>query len=364
MSRSHILLVCIACQAFVFGPVHADSTDLRQPLFTDPSLIVDGTVDERYRTASTGRTDQIYTQTLEADIQRAITSHGVRQGTVFVQEMVETPADQVGSSKTAVRLGEAYVTYRLPILTETDSVASVKVGQFPIAAGFVPVYDTHLQIMQPLYDQGIGVRIDPGIGVDGRFYGVLDYKASLTSGTGADNFSTNHGVLAFRLGHLFATQFGAFDVGGSLLSGMLPITQVDRTTGFAPALPPSGYFPSNVGYISKTRIIGDGQWTYQRYTIRGEFMTGADGSNTVYGYYSEGEYRFAQGLTAVVARKYWDYGIQNSSSTDTAGGFNVDYGNNFSIRALYEERLDIPVDYIPGTSEIRHLFTVQALLRF
>ncbi|MDR3710208.1 MAG: hypothetical protein P4L33_18080 [Capsulimonadaceae bacterium] len=364
MSRTHIDLLLIVLLALWVVPVHAEPLDLRQHLLTDPDLIVDGTLDQRYRTASTGRNNQVYTQTLEADVQHSISFHHVRQGTVFLQEMIETPPDQAGSTKTALRAGEAYVSYRLPIMTDTDSVVSVKVGQFPIAAGLTPVYDTHLQIMQTLYDQGLGVRLDPGIGVDGRFYGLLDYKATLTSGTGADRYTPDHRVVAFRLGHLFATDVGAFNVGGSLLSGKLPNTQVNPVTGFSPALPPSGYVTASSGYVTKTRIMGDCQWTYQRYTLRGEVMTGADDANTVYGYFAEGEYRFAQGLTAVVARKFWSYGLQDSTSADTAGGINVDYGNNLSLRTLYEERLDTPLSDGAHFSRIRHLFTVQALVRF
>lgn len=364
MSRFAAKLLLLLLLAIWVAPVRAEPSDSRQHLLIDSNWIIDGTLDERYRTASTGRTDQFYTNALELDAQHPISYRHIRQGTVFVEEMLETPPDQVGPTKTALRLGEAYANYRLPILTDTNSTAYLKVGQFPIAAGLTAVYDTHLQIMQSLYDEGLGVRIDPGVGVDGRFYGVLDYRASLTAGTGPDRFTSNHPVVAFRLGHLFATEVGAFNVGGSLLAGQLPITKVDPVTGFSPSLPPSGYVSASDGYIQKSRIIGDGQWTYRQFTLRGEGMTGADGPYAVYGYYIEGEYRFAPGLTAVAARKYWNYGIGDSSSSDNAGGINIDYGNNFSVRLLYEERLDTPYDITAIRSQLRHLFTVQALARF
>jgi hypothetical protein len=93
-------------------------------------------------------------------------------------------------------------------------------------------------------------------------------------------------------------------------------------------------------------------------------MSGADGQYSVYGYYVEGEYRFGPGLAAVAERKYWDYGYGDSSSADYAGGLNINYGNNISLRGLYEERLDTPDHDLPGKSQLRHLFTIQALLRF
>jgi hypothetical protein len=346
------------------APLRADPTDLGKSSIIDQNWIIDGTLDERYRTASTGRTDQVYTNDLELDVQHPITLHDIRQGTVFLQEMLETPPDEPGPSRTALRLGEAYASYRLPILTETDSTAYIKVGQFPIAAGLTAVYDTHLQIMQNLYDEGLGVRVDSGVGVDGRFYGVLDYKASATTGVGPDRYSSGPRVVAFRLGHLFATDVGAFNVGGSLLAGELPVTTINPNTFYSPSLPSSGYVNPTYGYVQKSRMIGDGQWTYKGYTLRGEAMSGADGDNSVYGYYLDGEYRFAPGLTAVASRKFWDYGIGNSTSSDNAGGINIDYGNNFSIRGLYEERLDTPNNAQPFKSQLRHLFTIQALARF
>lgn len=364
MSRNAVKILILLLFTGWVAPARAEPINLRKSLIGDQDWIIDGTLDERYRTASSGRTDQFYTDDLELDAQHSISHHHIRQGTVFIQEMLETPPDQSGPASTACRLGEAYATYRIPVLTETDSTAYIKAGQFPIAAGLTAIYDTHLQIMQNLYDEGLGVRIDSGLGVDGRFNGVLDYKATATTGTGPDRSSPNLRVIAFRLGRLFATNVGTFDIGGSLVSGSLPVTRINPNTGYSPSLPPSGYVDPVYGYVQKTRMIGDGQWTYKQYTLRGEAMSGADGQYTVYGYFGEGEYRFAPGLAVVGMRKFWSYGIADSSSSDNAGGINIDYGNNFSIRGLYEERLDTPSNALPSKSQLRHLFTIQALARF
>jgi hypothetical protein len=334
-------------------------------LYNENSWLVDGAIDQRYRTATTGRSDQTYTQAIEVNAQHPIFVKGIREGTIFLQGDVESPPDQTPPAKTQARIGETYVSYRLPLLQQTDSVAYLKVGQFPIALGLTPVYDTHMQIMQSLYPEAIGVRIDPGIAVEGEFSGLLNYEAALTSGVGADRTDpSNSPVVSFRLGRLFTTDYGTFNVGGSMLSGYLPYTHVDPLSGFAPTITPSGYTSAPYGYINKTRVAGDCQWNYNDYTVRGEVMEGADNDQSVYGYFAEAEWRFAPGLTAVAARKYWNFGSSDQQVDDNAMGLNVSYGNNLSVRGLYEEQRNQPVDWPLSASHIRHMFTIQVIARY
>ncbi len=361
---------CLLGAALVgaIAPASATPVNLRNARLGDPNWLIDGAVDARYRTASPGTNGEIYTQTIELDVQHPISYHHQRKGNFFLQGIIEHPPDQTGKAKTSARIGEAYLSYQLPILTQTDSLAYVKAGQFAVPLGLTPVYDTHLQIMQTLYPEAIGERLDWGVGVDGRFYGVLDYKAAVTAGAGPGRVDSNSGVVSFRLGRLFATPAGAFNVGGSMLSGHLPKTMVDPATGYSPTLPPSGYVTAPYGYVAKTRIAGDGQWTYRQATVRGEAIVGADGEDRVFGYFVQGEYRIAPGVTAIVARKYWDYGVSGSKTEDNGAGINVSYGNNLSIRTLIEERHDVPVNSpsqsLTSVAHFRHLFTVQVLGRF
>jgi hypothetical protein len=347
---------------------HAEPIGIHKIGVSDHNWIVDGAVDIRYRNAAPGSRDQIYTQTVELDVQHPITYRGQRKGNVYIQGLLETPQDQGSSSKSFLRVGEAYISYQLPILTQTDSLSYIKAGQFPVALGLTPVYDTHLQIMQSLYPESLGERLDWGLGVDGRFYGVLDYKATMTAGLGPDKITTPKSpVVAFRLGRLFATPAGAFNIGGSILSGRMPQTAVDPVTGYSPALPPSGYTTAPYGFVNKTRIAGDGQWTYQQVTLRAEAVAGADADKRVFGYFVQGEYRFAPGFTAIAARKSWDYGVGTSKTEDNAVGLNISYGNNLAIRTLAEERHDVPVSATTvgkSVGHFRHIFTIQLLGRF
>ncbi|HEX5322152.1 MAG TPA: hypothetical protein VFW40_00095 [Capsulimonadaceae bacterium] len=339
----------------------------------DTGWLINGVLDTRYRNATTGTHHITYLNAAEIDLQHPITYKNTREGTFFFQLIGENPPDHISGKQGDVQIGEAYVTYRLPILTQTDSTAYLKVGQFTLPFGLMAVYDTHLQIMQTLYPEAIGERMDEGIGVEGRFYGVLDYRFAVTAGVGPNHVQIDpNRVVTFRLGRLFATPYGTFNFGGSLLSGRLPVAAVDPMTGFAPTLPASGRIMATDGFESKTRIAGDATWTYQSVTARGEAMTGADDSNStrVLGYFVEGEYRFAPGLTAVIARKYWDYGVNNSNSGDNAIGLNVTFGKNLVVRTLYEEQRDVPINPTPTSQQpiapthLRHVFTVQLLARF
>lgn len=331
--------------------------------------MIDGALDARYRDASTGVHHEGYANSAELDLQHALTYKKTREGTFFIQVIGEDPPDQIAGNHGDVQIGEAYVTYRLPIMTQTDSTAYVKVGQFILPFGLLPVYDTHLQILQTLYPEAIGERIDQGVEIEGRFYGVLDYRFAVTAGVGPNHLLIDpNRVVTFRLGRIFATPYGTFNFGGSLLNGQLPITEVNPETGFAPELAPSGRILAPYGYIAKTRFGGDAQWTYRAVTARGEAVTGADSDTRVLGYFAEGDYRFAPGLTAVVSRTYWDYGVNNSTSGDNAVGVNIAYGNHVVVRTLYEEQRNVPevapANETLATTHLRHLFTVQVLFRF
>jgi hypothetical protein len=331
--------------------------------------IFDGDIDCRYRTASSGSTRELYVNDGELDIGHPIFLKNQLQGNLFAQVIDEKVPDETGGNHNFddVAVGEAYANYHLPIQTETGSEAYLEVGQFPLPVGLLPNYDTHLHILQTLAPLGIGERIDSGLQVQGRFNGIIDYRFAATTGTGADHVDLNvTRVAAFRLGRFFATPYGVFNVGGSLLSGRLPVTEVDPLTGFPPVIPPSGRITPAYGFVQKSRIVADGTWTNRALTLRGEAMTGSDASTNVGGYFGMGEYRFAPGLAVQAARTYWNYGKGNSTSGDNAAGLEAEYTSNLVIRCLYEEQRDVPASAQSSgpTTPVRHVFTVQTVVRF
>ena len=330
-------------------------------------LLINGALDLRVRNSNSGRTNSAYIQSVELDLQEPLDYHRVQEGSIFLQMMGENPPDvlhQNGIKEFAI--GEAYVSYRLPVMTDTDSTAYVKVGQFTLPVGLLATYDSHQEILQSLYPIGIGERTDWGATIGGRFYGVLDYNFAVTAGTGPGNlYSVPDRVVTFRLGRLFLTQYGTFNVGGSLLGGRLPTTEINPITGFPPELAPSGKVDPAYGYQEKTRIIGDGQWTYRNMTARGEAMYGYDTNDSVTGTFVEGEYRFAPGLSAVLANTYFNYGVNDSNSSDIATGINIAYGRGIVVRTLYEFQHNTPeTNSVENPPKNRQIFTAQLLLRF
>lgn len=345
-------------------PVPTDQTPpemaLPSPIPLGQSLLVTGAVDARYRKANTGRTNQAWLNEAEVDLDRPFTHLGHPIGDVHLQIVGENPPDLYHAQD--AQIGEAYVLYRLPFQTDTDSTAYLKVGQFQLPFGLLAVYDPHLRILQPLYQQSLGLRTDFGLAVSGRFYGFLNYDFSLTSGSGPDHYDLNaNRVIVFRLGRTFFTRNGTVNVGGSLLQGRLPITDISADFPLPFVVPPSGYVRADRGYTSKTRIAGDGTITYKGLTGRGEAMVGADQNSRVEGYYLEADYRFSSHASVELARAAWDYPQSNSLSDRTAIGLTYAPDAHLTFRTLFEDLYDVPVN-APGRT--RHLLTFQALLRF
>ena len=345
-------------------------TDQAPPEVAQPALIplgrgllVSGALDARYRTATTGRTRQGWINDAEVDFNHPLTHEGQALGNIHLQIIAENPPDIPHGQD--VQFGEAYVLYRLPIQTETDSTAYLKVGQFQIPFALLAVYDPHLLILQPLYAESLGLRTDFGVAISGRFYGYLNYDFSVTTGSGPDHLDlTPSRVITFRLGRTFVTRNGVVNVGGSLLQGHLPITDLSQSHPFAFELPPSGYVRADRGpesFTAKTRIAGDGTFNYKGITARGEAMIGADQDSRVLGYYIEGDYRFSPRAGVVTAHSLFEYPQRDSLSSSSAFGLTYAPDPNLTFRAVYENLYDVPVG---AASLTRHRFTVQVLLRF
>ena len=326
-------------------------------------ILIGGALDARYRTATTGRTNTGWINDAELDLNDPLTHHGQPLGNIHLQVIAENPPDI--RNRQDIQLGEAYVLYRLPVQTQTDSTAYVKVGQFQLPFALLAVYDPHLSILQPLYAKSIGLRTDFGIALSGRFFGYLNYDFSLTTGSGPNHYDlTPNRVIVFRLGRTFATRNGDVNVGGSLLQGHLPDTDLDQIHPFAFELPPSGYVRADRGpngFTAKTRIAGDGTYNFKGLTGRGEAMIGADQDSRVLGYYAEGNYRFSPRASVVTAHSLFEYPKRDSLSSSSALGLTYAPDRSLTFRALYEDLYDVPVG---GAGLTRHRFTVQVLLRF
>ena len=340
------------------------------PVLLGERIYLSGALDLRTRTSTTGRRGGIWINNAELDFQRPLSVKGKSVGSVVLQLIGEDPADPDPRSGSArdVQVGEAYVVYRLPVHTETDSVSYLKVGQFQVPFGLLATYDPHLSLVPPLSDQSLGLRTDFGVALSGTLYGYLDYNLSITNGTGPDHAGSNPDRLGvFRLGRTFDTRNGVVNVGGSLLSGRLPVTDLSVFDSFAVELPPSSRVRADRfnldrdRFAPKSRIAGDGTYTYGRITARGEAEIGADKNNRILGYYAEGNYSFGPRANAVLGRSLFVYPVGSSNASREFVGASYRTGTNITLSTLYEYLRDVPRDS-PG--RVRHRLTLQVLLRF
>ena len=334
---------------------------LPNPIPLGEGFLVSGALDIRTRTANTGRRGGVWVNTVELDLQHPVSSKSQTRGNFYVQILGENPPDVPHGDD--VQIGEAYFIYRLPVENDFDSTAYIKVGQFQIPFGLLAVYDPHLLILQPLYPQSLGLRTDFGAAISGRAYGFLNYDFALTTGTGPGHLYANpNRVVTFRLGRTFTTRNGVVNVGGSLLQGRLPITDITPANPFAVELPPSGRVHADRGgFVSKSRLGGDASYGFRRVVARGEVVAGADGDQRVLGYYAEGNYDFTKRLSAVAARSLFVYPTGDSSASQEALGLTYASSANLTFRTLYQYLRDVPENSSAG---IRHRLTFQVLLRF
>ncbi len=335
------------------------------PIPLGRGLLIGGALDVRTRTAQTGRRGGVWVNTAELDFQRPITAKGQARGNIVLQLIAEDPPDIAHGQD--IQVGEAYLLYKIPLRNDTGTTSYIKLGQFQIPFGLLAVYDPHLRIIQPLYSESLGLRTDYGAALSGTFYGYLQYDFSITTGTGPNHavFDPNR-LVTFRLGRSFSTRNGLLTVGGSLLSGRLPVTDLDTDNPYAVELPPSGRSrPNRLGpdgrFTPKTRIAGDFTYTFRSVTARGEAHAGADKNNRILGYYIEGDYGFLPRTSVLLARSLFVYPTGNSNASREYVGLSYEAGRGLSVSAVYQYLRDVPRS---AFGQVRHRFTVQAVLRF
>lgn len=320
--------------------------------------------DLRYRTLSaSGDKETIGTYISAArftgDYIKANPKTGDERGGARLQLLWES--DERGTRMDKVRVSEAYGFYRFLF---PGVSASFRAGQFVLPFGLMAIYDTPLQPIQPLYEKSLGLRVDTGIMLEGD-YNVYHYAASLTRGVGPNKGDEDEtAVLTFRLSrvlpaNIWGRRLGQFQVGGSLLSGRLPVT------GFSTELPPSGQSGARTSnqYVKKTRFAADGEWVYGNFYGRGEIVFGSDDQDSVWGYFAEGNYRFARGFSAVAFGKRWNFPDKPERAQTFGVGLNYDLTKRLTIRSLAEYEEQIPADASISKTVVRR-FTIQTRLDF
>jgi hypothetical protein len=316
-----------------------------------------GALDFRYRTLTTSGDKETVGSYIAAaratiDFVRANPETGDERGGVRMQLVLEDDARKTSLNR--VRASEVYGYYQFLF---PGVSATVRVGQFVLPFGLIAVYDTPLQLVQPLYEKSLGLRVDTGIALEGYYGSQYHYGVALTTGAGPNRKDPDTNMLVtFRLERAFQTRNGNVQVGGSLLNGYAP------RTGFNTELPPSGY-ASGGSYVKKSRFAADGTWMFKAFTGRGEIMFGSDDDKPVWGYFAEGNWRIRGPLNLLTFVKRWNFPNKPESAGSIGGGADVVFAHNFSARLLYEYERDVPFPAGSATQTTRRL-TLQGRVDF
>ena len=333
---------------------------LPPPLRLGKRAIIGGAIDLRRVTLNRNDASGAWLREGELNLLYPIVLGGKTRANAVLQGIYEDGGPNF--PKRRASLGETYIAYKVPASVDTESTAYIKLGQFQLPFGLLAVYDPHLDVIQPLYSQALGLRLDWGLGISGRFYSVLNYDFAITAGVGPNHVAlARNKVTTVRLGRTFVTRNGTVNVGGSLLAGRLPITDINKDHPFSDDLPPSSQPADDRGYIQKTRIGGDATLQYSNIVARGEVVTGADGDQKVLGYFLQGEYHTSDRLTGVLARSFYQYPSGDSTYSRNSIGVVYLIDPKATLRAVYEVLSDTPSNQ---PSAERKRFTVQILLRF
>ncbi len=174
----------------------------------------------------------------------------------------------------------------------------MKVGQFVIPFGTLADYETHTRVFQSLYANSLGIRIDPGVEVDG-YLGDAEYQISVTNGNGPfrSDIDGNKVVVARIVKTL---QVGEDDlkVGLSALTGRLPVFSLvgdplmDGTSAALVNLRTSEAVGQNdrAGFAEKTRYAVDIEYYRGIDLIRAEFVAGEDDGRSANGQWIQVEH--------------------------------------------------------------------------
>ena len=204
--------------------------------------------------------------------------------------------------------GQAYVLLplglRLPI---------IRIGQAVIPFGLLADYDTHTQVVQTTYSRTLGLRIDPGIGLQGQFE-KTNYALWMSNGNGPYVMDNNKNkVVTARVAPKFLLGDAELTLGLSGFAGALPYWQLDSMAQMM-----SGpHF-----YRMKYRAALDNTTDWGPATIRIEGVLGKDSVLSVplvYGYYVEGRYGFMSWFEALAEYDGYHVSDQGSIHSVNAG---------------------------------------------
>lgn len=187
-------------------------------------------------------------------------SYALPIGHLYLQILNQKPTGE----KDDLHIGEAWLKMRF-----ADDKLFIKAGRIPLPFALNAVYDPHLEVIQPLYPQSLGLRLGEGVMAQG-VYGP--YLFMISACQKAKSSGEGNKVFSLRVSRpLPSNPFGRGEFGFSLLGGKLPY--VDE----------KGIMTEKM--VDKSRIGLDFSLQGRGYRLIGEGTTGADEEREVGGYF-------------------------------------------------------------------------------
>jgi hypothetical protein len=191
---------------------------------------------------------------------------------------------------------------------------SIKVGQAVLPFGLLADYDVHAQIIQTPYARILGLRLDPGAGIEGTL-GPTDYRLWVSNGSGPDlTDQDNNKVTTARIAPTFLLGDAELVVGLSGLFGNMPYWPLESLG--RQSLGPRAY-------AQKYRLGLDNTTAWGPLTLRLELVAGRDSafsSPLVWSAYAEARYALARWLEPVA--KFEEFRPSGGSLRSVGAGVN------------------------------------------
>jgi hypothetical protein len=192
-----------------------------------------------------------------------------------------------------MHFGNLYAIYRGKLGEPT-----VKVGQFVVPFGNLPYYETHTRPIQTLYRYSLGVRIDPGVEVEGFLGKETEFQVAVTMGNGPyrkDNNSDK--VVTARVSHTFELGDNELRLGVSALRGKLPVFSLMSDPGMG-----GGHV---LEFSEKNRVAVDAEYYWGPYLLRAEVVAGDDNGRGAYGHWLQFSYPLSYKTSLEVGTERW-----------------------------------------------------------
>ncbi|MEM0010978.1 MAG: hypothetical protein QXT84_04710 [Candidatus Bathyarchaeia archaeon] len=201
-----------------------------------------------------------------------------------------------------------------------DNVLIVKAGRIPLPFGLNAFYDPHFKVIQPLYQQSLGLRLADGACLSGR-YG--DYLFCLSASRSVRSSKNEKTTYIFRVEReIPSNPWIKGDFGFSLLSGYLPL--VDEF-GITPLT------------IDKTRIGLDFNITKGKSKLLGEAHIGGDKDTNVGGFFLLGEVPLQKNLKLIISWRSFNFDVDKGREMRMgSAGVSWDISDHHKLSLVYQ----------------------------